>query len=371
MKIIVTYASAGTGHRRAAEAIYNYFKDNCPACDLKIIDALEKTNPLFKNLYTCGYLFLVNNALWLWQIGFWLTYVKRLRPFNRIAGLIINRLNAKNLAEFLIRENPDCIIATHFFPSEIAAYLKRGHKINSRIVTVITDFGIHPFWIQDATDIYIAASGFTKEQLVFEGVKENSIKDLGIPIDSKFLNRYEKAILYKKFNIEPDKFTVLIVTGSFGIGKIEQVVDLLHKDAQILAVCANNGKLYARLKKKNYPRVKVFGFIDNIQELMAISDIIVTKPGGLTISECLAMELLPIFITAIPGQETENIKSLARESIGINVRNIALIRDTVLDFKKHPDKVRHIKEKISKVKKPFAAKELYGLICQGGFRVTG
>ena len=370
MKIIIAYASAGTGHRRAAQALYNYFKENCSTRDLKIIDALQKTNFIFRNLYSCGYLFLVNHALWLWHFGFWLTSIKAFRPITGILISIINRLNTKDFSEFLIQEEPDFIISTHFFPLEIATYLKRIQKLKSKLVSVITDFGIHPFWILGGTDMYIVASDSSKEQLILEGVRENKIKDFGIPIDSKFLKQYERDILCKKFALEPNKFTILISTGSSGIGKIEEIVDSLYKEVQILVVSAHNKILYESLKKKNYPKVRVFGFIDNMQELMAVSDIIITKPGGLTISESLAMGLLPIFITAIPGQETENAKILAKKSIGLNLKDVASLKDTVLDFRNHPEKLESMKEKIRELKRPFALKELCNVICQGSFRAT-
>lgn len=371
MKIIITYASAGTGHRRAAEALYNYFKENCPCHDLQIIDALEKTNFLFKNIYSHGYLFLVNHALWLWRFSFRITRIRCLRPATKILVFIINRINTKNFAQFLLQENPDFIISTHFFPSEIAGHLKKKQRLASKLITVITDFGVHPFWISDATDIYIVAADSTKEQLVSQGIKEDRIKVLGIPVDAKFLKRYDKNILYKKFALQAHKFTVLIVTGSFGIGRIEEAVDLLYKEVQILVVCANNKRLYKRLKNKNYPNVSVFGFIDNIQELMAISDIIITKPGGLTISEVLTMELLPVFISAIPGQETENIKALKQYGVGKSARHLDDIRNIVLDYKEHPDKFRETKEHITAIRKPFAAEELCNVICQGSIRATG
>ena len=370
MKIIITYASAGTGHRRAAEAIYNYFKENCPAYDLKIIDALEKTNFLFKNIYSKGYLFLVNHALWLWGFSFWLTSVKASRPITNILISAIDRLNAKNLSDFLIQERPDFIISTHFFPPEIATHLKRIKKINSKLVTVITDFGVHPLWISGGTDMYIVASNFSKEQLILEGVQENSIKDFGIPIDTKFSKQYEKNTLCKRLDIEPDKFTILITTGSFAIGQVEEIVDSLYKEVQILVVSAHNKILYARLRKRNYPNVRVFGFIDNMQELMAVSDMIITKPGGLTIAESLAMGLLPIFITAIPGQETENAKILAKKSIGINIKDVGSLKDIVLDFRGHPGKLKNMKERINELKRPFAVKELCNVICQGSIRDT-
>ena len=365
MKIIITYASCGTGHRRAAEAIYNYFRENCPTHDLKIIDALEKTNFVFRNVYSYGYLFLVNHALWLWRFAFWLTSIKASRSITNILISFINHLNAKNFSNFLIQEKSDFIISTHFFPSEIATYLKKINRLDFKLISVITDFGIHPFWVLAGTDMYIVASNFSKEQLILEGVQENSIKDFGIPIDSKFLKKYEKDILCKKFDIEPNKFTVLIATGSFGIGKISEIVDSLYKEVQILVVCAENKILYARLRKKNYPDVRVFGFIDNLQELMAVSDMIITKPGGLTIAESLAMGLLPIFITAIPGQETENAKILAKKSIGMITKDIASIKDIILDFRDHPGKLKSMKEKISEMKRPFAVRELCNVICQG------
>jgi len=218
--------------------------------------------------------------------------------------------------------------------------------------------------------MYIVASDFTKEQLILEGVSQDMIKDLGIPIDPKFLEKYERSILCKKLDIEPNRFTVLISTGSSGIGQVEKIVDSLHNEAQILVVCAYNRILYASLGKKNYPNVKVFGFIDNIEELMAVSDIIITKPGGLTISESLAMDLLPIFITAIPGQETENEKALTKKSIGINIKDTASIKDIVLDFRDHPDKLKRMKERINELKRPFAVKELCNVICQGSAGVA-
>lgn len=295
MKIFVVYASAGTGHFKAAEAIYNYLQNQNKNIQIELIDVLDKSNILFKNVYNYGYVLAVNYAGPLWAIGFWITYSEFLRTIIKWSRFVINRINTKRFASLLIKENPDYIISTHFLSSEISAYLKRNQKINSKIITVITDFGIHPFWLSKGTDIYVVALGSSRWQLILRGVEENNIKELGIPIDAKFLRRYDKSIIFKNLGLQQDKFTVLIVTGSFGIGPIEEIVELLHNDAQILVVCARNRRLYKRLKYKSYPNLKVFGFIDNIQELMAISDLIITKPGGLTISESLAMDLPPIF----------------------------------------------------------------------------
>lgn len=364
MNIVIVYSLAGAGHRRSAEALYKYFKENCQSVEVKIIDVLEKAHPLFQKIHSYGYAFLVNHLVWIWRFGFWLTSLKGLRGINNAIKFVIDRLSTKKFAEFLTEKNPDCVISTHFLPSEVSAYLKRKGRINSKLVTVITDFSVHPYWICAATDIYVVASTFAKEQLISEGIKENNIREFGIPIDAKFLIKHEKVILSKKFGIAENKFTALIVTGSFGLGPIEEIADLLYKDIQVLVICANNKKLYAKLKNKNYPGVKVFGFVDNIEELMATSDIIIMKPGGVSISEILAMELIPIFISPIPGQETANMQLLKKYGVGHRrIERIYDIKNIILDYKEHPDKLKSMKEKMAAIKKPFAAREICNVIC--------
>lgn len=363
MKIIVTYASAGAGHFKAAEAIYNYLKENCRNSELKLIDVLEESNPYFAFFYKWGYSFLVRKAAYLWGGAFFITDFKPLRSFSRKIAIFINRINTVNFTKFLIQENPDIIISTHFLPSEIAAYLKRNKKIYSKLITQVTDFGLHPFWISEGTDIYIVSCELGRQELIRSGVRADIIKEFGIPIDSKFRKDFNKNELYTKFNLNSSNFTLLIMTGSFGTGPLEKIIDKLSNEAQILVVCANNKKLYSRLTKRNLPKVRVFGFVDNAQELMAVSDMIITKPGGLSITESLAMDLFPVFISPIPGQETENIKALGLEGIGIYPKDINEIKDIVIDFKEHPEKLISAKERIKRIKKPDALKEIFDVVC--------
>ena len=371
MKIIIAYASAGTGHKRAAESIYDYFKEHCPNLELSLIDVLEKTNPFFRSSYIFGYYFLVRHAIYLWRLCFWWTEAEYLRSFNRILTFLIHRLNTLKFSQFLIQENPDIIISTHFLPSEVSNYLKRSGKISPRTVTVITDFGVHPAWVSSGTDLYVAASDFTKERLLLYGIDEGKIKVLGIPVEEKFFKEYDKNELCEKLDIKRNKFTVLIVTGSFGIGPIEYIVNLLCQNVQILVVCAKNKKLYKRLKHKNYPDVKVYGFVDNLAELMCICDVVITKPGGIGISEILASQTPPIFISPIPGQESENIKALERYKIGLYPRNLKEIRDIILDYQEYPQKLEMGKGDIRLIRKPFATQELCRVLCAGSLRHTG
>jgi len=366
MKVLLTYASSGAGHRRAAEAVYDYIRESHPETEVEITDVLAHASAFFKFNYGWGYSFLARRANFLWRLGFWLTDCRIFRPLFRPLTSFINRINTKDFARLLIRDKPDYIISTHFLTSEIAAYLKQGGQITAHLATVVTDFGVHYFWVSPGTDTYIVASQFAGEQLLNFGIEGKRIKQLGIPIDPKFSREYNRVELSSKFGIDAHKFTLLVMTGSFGSGPLEQIAESLCKEAQVLVVCANNKKLYARLNRKNLPNMKAFGLVNNPEELMAVSDMIVTKPGGLTISELLAMELPPLFISAIPGQEENNVKVLRQYGIGISAGNLGELARTILHFKSHPEELISIKEKMRKVKKPSAAGAIFNAVCKGG-----
>ncbi len=370
MKILVTFASVGSGHYKAAEALYNYLKAHTKA-QVVLVDALDKTPFIFKRHYEYSYLLMVKYLSGLWQLGFRITSAAKLQRLTRPLAAILNTLPTKRFAQYLTRENPDVIVSTHFLPSETAAILKMKRKIHARVCTIITDYGAHPYWITRGTDMYMVASEYTKHELLRQGVKEKRIMVCGIPINVQFLKQFEKNRIREKLGLRPDDFTVLISTGSFGIGRIDRLVMSLCRQAQVIVVCAYNKRLYARLTGRCYPNTTVFGHVENIHELMAASDIIITKPGGLTISESLAMDLVPLFMVSIPGQETENMKYLASYGVGIHERNIGRIKELVVELKHHPERLQRIKMNISTVKKPFAVMEIADAVCKGRFRAPG
>ncbi|HNX81551.1 MAG TPA: glycosyltransferase [Candidatus Omnitrophota bacterium] len=363
MKILITHASAGGGHTKAAEAINEYLTTHRKDCQVTLVDITDYAGSLLQFSYHWGYTFLINNTPSLWGVGFWLTYCTYLRFLSRPIAEFFNALNTRKLARFFISENPDYIVSTHFLPSEIAAKLKRSKKITSTVITVITDYAVHPFWITDGTDQYIVASEYTKKIAIQEGIPAERIKICGIPVSQKFSGVLERKTIAEKLTINPDMFTVLISTGSFGIGPAEALIKELSNQIQIIMVCANNKELYDRLKSKNYPNCFVYGFVSNMHELMAVSDVIVAKPGGMTVSEALAMRLYPIFFTAIPGQENENVRFLASHGIGIMTSNVLRIKEIILGFKTDPGSLAHLKSKIDAIKKPRAAGEIADALC--------
>ncbi len=362
MRVLIVYASSGAGHKRAAEAIYDYLKVNRKDLSLKMVDVLDRTNALFRFDYTVGYSLLVKYAVSLWKFAFWLTEFKLFRFLSSPIATFVNNINSIGFIRYLIRKDPDFIITTHFLPADIAALLKRHKKIKSKLITVITDFGVHPYWVAKGTDLYVAASEFTKKRLIKEGVQPERIRVFGLPFHQRFLKEFNRKALAEKIGINPDKFTVMLMTGSFGIGPLRQIAKLLSFKAQVLVVCASNKKLERKLRKDNFANVKVFGFVDNTEELMAVCDCIVTKAGGSTIAEVINMDLIPIFISVIPGQESENVKALKEIGVGFLPKNLKELREIVLMLKNSPDKLEVMKEKLEELKRPLSCQEISGVI---------
>lgn len=360
MKILVIYVSAGAGHLKAAEAIFHGIK-KYTGHDAVLVDALDYASPLFRKIYCSGYFFLISRLSWCWSFAFCLLDVRMLQPVIKKLRRIYNSFNARPLHYFLQREKFDCILSTHFMPNEIASALKESGRINSKIVTSVTDFDVHKIWLGECVDIYAVASDWTKEKLKRIGIDEEKIRVTGIPVDEKFLIQPDIGELKERLGVRKDIFTVLMATGSFGIGPIEKVINVL-KEIQVIVVCGHNEGLFQKLNRQKKDLVKIFGLVDNMHELMAVSDVMVTKPGGLSISEALVSQLPMIFFHPIPGQETNNIKVLKSYGIGISDCSIEKIAVELNKFKSSKDAFLTAVKKTKELARPEAVKDILSLI---------
>jgi processive 1,2-diacylglycerol beta-glucosyltransferase len=222
MKILVIHATAGAGHKKAAEAVYNTLCAD--GHNARLVDALDYTNPLFKITYPETYTFLVTKFPQVWGVFFALLNVVWLQPLVRVVRRIYNGLNSHKLEQFLIAEQFDVIITTQFLSAEVAAYLKRTRKIKSKVICVVTDFDVHRIWINTGIDIYTVASPFTRDRVISLGIAPEHVFVTGIPTDAPFSKPVDVAALKAKLGMRPDMFTVLIATGSFGMGPIEELI---------------------------------------------------------------------------------------------------------------------------------------------------
>jgi processive 1,2-diacylglycerol beta-glucosyltransferase len=359
MKILIIHATAGAGHKKAAEAIYNGLKNT--GHQAQLVDALDYTNPFFKYSYPTAYTFLVTKVPILWKFFFWLLDFQFLQPLIHIGRRIYNAVNAQALEKFLKEEQFDCIIATQFLSVEVIAYLKRTGQIKSKTICVVTDFDVHHIWINKGIDCYATACDYTKKKVESFGVDPARVFVTGIPTDEKFSLPVDQRQIRQTLKINPDQFTVLLATGSFGMGPLEELIDLLKKH-QLLVVCGHNKALCAHLKKKASGQVHILGLVDNMDELMAASNVMVTKPGGLSISEALVKRLPLFFFSAIPGQEMGNIRVL--KSYGAASDQCALneIVQKVDDLSVHPELYENLRKKMEPLSKPHAVRDIIQLI---------
>ena len=345
---------------KAAEALYLGLKDN-PAHNVTFVDSLDYTSPSFKELYRGSYTFFVTKVPQIWGFFFWLLDQDWLQPLVRLSRRIYNKVNAKKFEDFLIAQQFDYILSTHFLASEVAPTLKGKGLIRSKIITVVTDFDVHRIWLHPNTDLYTVASDWTKNKLKTLGVAQEKVFVTGIPTDAKFAKKINKQEAKRFLGLKEDEFTVLIATGSFGMGPIKEIIHSL-KGFQVIVVCGNNKVLYETLKNEQQPLLKVFGLINNMPEVMAATDVMVTKPGGLSICEALVSYLPLIFFNPIPGQETNNIKVLKTYDIGLSDCTIAQVTQELNKLKNSRDLFLTAVKNTQNLARPNAVRDIVSLI---------
>lgn len=329
--------------------------------EVHLVDALDYTSETFKKMYRHVYTVLISKVPQLWGFFFGLIDISWLQPLVRLARRVYNSLNAGRLQKFLIDGQFDYIINSHFLPTEVAAALKRKGLIKSKIITVVTDYDVHKIWLADGVDHYAVACPWTYEKIKKLGVDPARAHVTGIPTDEKFAQSYDIPGLKKQLGLEIDKFTVLVATGSFGIGPIEEIIRTLD-GIQVVVVSGHNKNLFERLNQLNLPNVKVMGLVNNMHELMAVSDVMITKPGGLSVSEAMVSQLPMIFFNAIPGQETNNIKVLKTYGIGISGLNIKEIAEHVKLLQSSKDALLTALKRTRELSRPNAVKDIISLI---------
>ena len=360
MKILITHASAGAGHRKAAEALYMHLRENT-SHEVVLNDALDHASPLYKKLYTGTYSLLITYIPFLWGLIFSFLDLAWMQPLVRGFRRVYNQINMSKFNAYLCKEQFDYIFSTHFMPNEVTAALKRDARIKARLVSVITDYDVHRVWLAKGIDIYAVACEYTKEKCKHLGVLERQVFVSGIPSDKKFAKSHDIVALKEKFGLQKDAFTVLIATGSFGIGPIEELVDQLG-DFQVIVICGHNKTLFERLRQKDASHVFVNALVDNMDELMAVSDCMVTKPGGLSITEAMVSQLPLIFFNAIPGQEARNVKVLKRYGIGIGPCGLKEIYEHLYRMRTSKDVHRNAVNKLKELARPQSVKDLQSLI---------
>lgn len=360
-KVLILYATAGIGHKKAAIAVKKALDEIAPKdVEAVLVDALDYTSPFFKWSYLKFYLMMVNKLPTFWGISYYLTdnfyvnlIVSKVRRFS-------NWLNSKKLAKYLIETKPDVVISTHFFASEVIGDMKAAHRLDTKLITVITDFKLHSWWIAPCTDVYVVAGEDTKKDLLKWKVEDSRIRVYGIPAEPVFSKPLDRNKILSDNGFKEGVFTILVIGGGFGVGPIEDIIKVIKditQPLQVIVVCGHNDALVKKiidLKEGAKAHIKVVGFVDNVYEYMEISDILISKAGGITVSESLAKELPMIVIAPIIGQETRNSDFIVSHGAAFRIECPCSLKGLIEDLMAHPEKMDKTREAIRSIKKPMA-----------------
>jgi processive 1,2-diacylglycerol beta-glucosyltransferase len=364
-RILVLSASVGAGHLRAAQAVELALKQLDPTAVVKNVDVLEMTNPAFRKFYGKAYLDLAN------QVPHVLGYVYDLldrppsprRKSDRLR-LAIEKLNLRKFRKFLEEEPWDLFVNTHFLPAEIIASLREKGKLTTPQFTVTTDFETHRLWVNQPCDRYFAATEEGALYLQHWGVPAGDTCVTGIPIHPVFSQAKDRAGCLQRQGLTGERPVVVQLAGGFGVGPIEKLYQAILAIAvplEVVVVAGRNEKLKARLEAIPVPerhRAQVRGFTDQIDELMAAADVVVSKPGGLTTSEVLARGAVLGIVNPIPGQESRNSDFLLENGAAIKFNNVATLPHKLTAVLRDPDRLARLKANARKLGKPQAAFEV-------------
>jgi UDP-N-acetylglucosamine 2-epimerase len=331
MNILLFYASYGSGHLSAATAIEQYIRENYPDAKTLKIDCVEYINKSINKISTSAYKSIILKTPMLWGQVYKLLKNDTILDITQFS----NRFMAKKIFTLFEDFEPDLVISCHPLGGQITSFLKSHKKTNCKLATVMTDFASHKQWLigKDYTDYFFVSNIEMKTSLISEGIYPNKIYVSGIPISPNFYKNYNKENIYKSLNIEKDKKNIIFFGGgSLGLSSSSNIQAILtsllqatDESHQIIIISGKNQKLYNDFQKTinntyHKSQIKLIDFTTELPELLPITSFVITKPGGLTITECISTNVPIILINPIPGQEKENAQYIADNKMGIWVK---------------------------------------------------
>ena len=331
MNILLFYASYGSGHLSAATAIEQYIRENYPDAKTLKIDCVEYINKSINKISTSAYKSIILKTPMLWGQVYKLLKNDTILDITQFS----NRFMAKKIFTLFEDFEPDLVISCHPLGGQITSFLKSHKKTNCKLATVMTDFASHKQWLigKDYTDYFFVSNIEMKTSLISEGIYPNKIYVSGIPISPNFYKNYDKENIYKSLNIEKNKKNIIFFGGgSLGLSSSSNIQAILtsllqatDESHQIIIISGKNQKLYNDFQKTinntfHKSEIKLIDFTTKLPELLPITSFVITKPGGLTITECISTNVPIILINPIPGQEKENAQYIADNKMGIWIK---------------------------------------------------
>ena len=326
-RVLIIYAPYGSGHKSIADKINNYLEEHSDL-EVKVFDVAKYSNLLGKLSIRIFDVFTRHS----FHKTFSFIYdiadnrLASLSQMKLVKKAFDNEKLRKEIADF----NPDLTISTHFFGGNIISYYNKLGITDSLIMTVITDYVSHSYWRKDhqSQDAFIVANNIMKNVMIKKGIDGKKIYPFGLPFDRKNMENLDsKEEVMFKYNIDPAKKTYLFFGGGAmgSMGSLDYLKALIWQDLpiNIIFISGRNQKLEEKARryvmKKKASNVKVLGFTKDVYNLLNVSDVVISKPGGATLTECIDMRVPLILIPGNGGPEKYNARYICKKKYGCKV----------------------------------------------------
>ena len=359
MKILIFYASYGGGHLSAANSIKSYIESNYKNSIIEMCDCMKYINKPIEKITTDAYKIMAKDVPKAWGMIYkW----SDKGPIFHISNFN-NEMMSKKLHKMFIEFNPDIVISTHPFSTQMSAYLKKTGKIKCKIASIMTDFASQNQWLvgNEYVDYIFVSNKEMRDVIIKKGVDEKKVFATGIPLSLRFQEKFDKEKIYEEFKLKKKKKIILFFGGGeFGLAKeattevLKQFVKNLQNKYQIVIISGKNDKIHQKFEEivkeeKQEENAKVLGFTNMVPELMSISYMVVTKPGGLTSTESISSNLPMIIINPIPGQEEENARYLEKNEVAIWLHDDDNFKEKIKQILEDDKKIEEMREKTKKI----------------------
>ena len=371
-RVLLMYITKVSGHRQATMAIQRALKELDPNIEAPTVNGFGYTYPRLERVVNSAYMGVIKTTPKVWDYLY--DNPNIVKKSRRIKDYLHKTSHAK-IGRLIDKYKPDTIVCTQAFPCGMVADYKRAHGSDIKVVGVLTDYAPHSFWINEGVDYYIVPSNEAKERFMMKGVPGDHIKVYGIPIRSKFSTQLDKDSLTQSMDLDPDVPTILVMGGGQGLGPIRSVVKALMKidmPLQLIVLTGINKKLMKWLGKQNAKKRRpkehknkkliFYEYANNVDELMEVATLIITKPGGMTTSECLSKGLPMVIVNPLPGQEMRNTDFLLKKNIAIRIDKTSDIGEEIELLLKSPDKILNMRKAAYAEAHPHAALDIANLI---------
>jgi len=369
-RVLILSVSAGAGHVRAAEALQAWSLRQFSHVHATHVDVMQLASGVFRRVYANAYINLVDRHPWLWGMLYRMTEKARSDAFMHKLRRPIERWSIRALTAHIAEFAPTAIICTHFLPAEILAHAIQHNKLKVPVWIQVTDFDLHKMWVLAHISGYFAGNDEVAFRMRNAGIRDIDVHTTGIPIMPAFSQAFNRDECARKIGIDPDRMTLLLMGGGAGVGKLERIAEKLlrmNTDFQLIALAGRNAATLAALRRMaaaHPTRLFPHAYTHEIEALMACADLAITKPGGLTSSECLAMALPMILHSPIPGQEERNADYLVEQGVAMKAIDACGLAYRVRELLAAPDRLMAMRERARNLARPDAARRVLRIVLE-------